>query len=241
MPRFGPFRPRLPGALAIGALGAALLAPVAAQDDDASEASASAVISGGTCDALTAEPRYPLTPLAPGFFEDETGTAERVGAEAAAAIVSSGTEVQVALDDLLAEPHAIVVPANADQPAACGEIGGYLAEGVIIVGLKTLEGADLAGVAFLWDDRQETSVELHLGETLLGRAAQPVDPGDDAADADADGDDGDDAQDVGAAGGDDADDGDDGAASQDDADDAADDGADDGSAGTDDAVDGADD
>lgn len=219
MPRSAPSRLRLPGALAVGALAAVMLAPAAAQDDDdASAAAAGAVISGGTCDNLAADPRYPLTAFAAGFFEEDAGTAERVGAESAAAIVSSSTEVAVALDDLLAEPHAIVVPADADQPAACGEIGGYLADGVIIVGIKTLEGADLAGVAFLWDDRRETSVELHLGETLIG-GAPPSASGDDDTGDDAPGGTDDD--------GDDSDDGGDGDNAADAAADAADDAADD--------------
>ena len=168
MHRFGRSRLRLLGSLVLGALVATGIAPAAAQDDDA--ASPGAEIRAGSCDELGAEPLYALNGFTTGFFEEDDAdeaAVERVGAESAVAMVSSTTELETTFADLLADPHAIVVGTEAEQPIACGEIGGYFADDAVLVGVRATEGADLAGVAFLWDDDDEVTVELHVAESLI--------------------------------------------------------------------------
>ena len=167
-------------ALSCAALLATGAAPAVAQDDadEAVVEGVSAGIAAGTCDDPSAQPLYELFPLEAGFLKDDDSSSERVGSEAAAAMLTSSTELEVTMDDLYADPHAIVVADEAGQPFACGEIGGYLADDALLVGVRPLEGAGLAGFATLWDDRDEVAVELHLAEEVVAQGAPAGDEGD---------------------------------------------------------------
>ena len=167
-------------ALACAALLATGAAPAVAQDDsnEVVVAGLSAGIATGTCDDPAAQPLYELFPFEAGFLEDDDSSSERVGGESAAAMLTSSTELEVTIDDLYAEPHAIVVADDAGQPIACGEIGGYLADDALLVGVRPLEGAGLAGFATLWDDRDAVEVELHLAEEVVAQAAPAGEEGD---------------------------------------------------------------
>lgn len=121
-------------------------------------------INAGTCDAL-GERVHELQPVDVG----DAVVGERVGSELALAMTYSITDLDVALDDLLAAPHAVVVPANPDDPAsfvACGEIGGYVDDDGLIVGLQGPDGTGLAGMAFLWNDDDAVEVELYLPQDI---------------------------------------------------------------------------
>jgi len=153
--------------LALGVTIAA--APAAAQEDaeDAVVVGPSAHVAAGTCEAPTAGPLHELAPFETGFLERDDSDSERVGSGAAAAMLSSSTELEVEFDAFVDEPHALVVVDAARRPVACGEVGGYLADDSLVVGVRTLEGTGLAGFATLWDDRDVVAVELHLAEELL--------------------------------------------------------------------------
>lgn len=117
-------------------------------------------INAGTCDAL-GERVHELAPVDVG----DAVVGERVGSELALAMSYSITDLDAAFDDLVAAPHAIVVPADGD-PLACGEIGGYGDDDGLIVGLRGLDGTGLAGMAFLWDDDDAVEVELYLPQDI---------------------------------------------------------------------------
>ncbi|MBA3414037.1 MAG: hypothetical protein H0U10_02285 [Chloroflexia bacterium] len=93
---------------------------------------------------------------------------ELVGSAAAAPLTYSLTEISANLDDLIADPHAVVVPVDPADPTdwiACGEIGGYVDDDGLPIGLRAPNGAGLAGVAILWDDDDSIEVEIYLEES----------------------------------------------------------------------------
>jgi hypothetical protein len=76
---------------------------------------------------------------------------EPQGQVGATPVHQSVTEVPLLLEDILSAGSSIVVHASPElvgSPIACGEIGGTLAEdGSLSVGLRTMNGAKLSGVA----------------------------------------------------------------------------------------------
>lgn len=128
---------------------------------DAVAAPHPAHIHMGTCAELDPNPEYPLNEVAPVSAEAEPGAVE-VGEE---------TSVDVALDDLLASPHAINIhesTENVDTYIACGEIAGAVADGVLAIGLRELNGSGYSGVAVLTDNGATTDVAIYLGFGLNG-------------------------------------------------------------------------
>lgn len=161
------------GALAIGALIATGFGSTRAQEEDLPSGAAAGLPTGeivaGTCDAL-GEPLYQVDGSAGG----DDGVGERVGPGGATAMLYSISELDARFDDLLAAPHALVVPPSAvGAPVACGDIGGFVDDDGLAIGLGQPEGSGLSGVAMLWDDDDRVEVELYLAE---GVAAG--DPGD---------------------------------------------------------------
>jgi hypothetical protein len=147
---------------AIALLGVATIGPSAAVAQV--ESPLVGAINAGTCDAL-GERVHDLEPVAVG----DAMVGERVGSELALAMAYSITDLDAALDDFLAAPHAVVVPAAPDDPAsvvACGEIGGYVDDDGLVVGLRPPGGTGLAGMAFLWNDDDAVEVELYLPQDL---------------------------------------------------------------------------
>jgi hypothetical protein len=76
---------------------------------------------------------------------------EPQGQVGATPVHQSVTEVPLLLEDILSAGSSIVVHASPElvgSPIACGEIGGTLAEdGSLSIGLRTMNGAKLSGVA----------------------------------------------------------------------------------------------
>ena len=180
------------GAVAVAGstTGPVLAAGAAAQDDDddddangagqltLSGASHPAHIHDGTCPTL-GDVVYPLNNVAPrGAGEDDDDTDDDSayrGAEGAAAGLVSETEVEAALDDILAAPHAVNVHASEQDIGtyvACGELGGVVVDDELIVGLRPLNGSGLAGIAVLEDDDDgETEVTVYLAAVGEGGSA----------------------------------------------------------------------
>ncbi len=106
-----------------------------------------------------------LSPVAP-------AAGELLGQVAAAATERSFTVVEIPLDDILAEDHAIVVAAAEAEDAlvACGEIGGALTDdGNLVVGLREQNGSGLTGIALLAPsvaDPATTDVSVYLAAGL---------------------------------------------------------------------------
>ena len=127
-------------------------------------------IHAGSCDALDPNPLYPLTNVA-------LATGDVSGNDAATTAESSYTAVDVPLDDILADDHAINVhlsPDEADVYIACGEIGGTReADGSLAIVLREQNASGFMGVANLLPDpgnRGQTIVTVFL----IGAATGPA-------------------------------------------------------------------
>ncbi len=144
-------------------LGAGVVAGTARAQDDPPHP---VHVHSGSCDDL-GEIGAPLDDIAAvtgGAFE---------GAGAAVPVMLSATEIGVPLATILAAPHAINVHESAEnigEYVACGDIGGQVIDGRLVIGLQEINGSDLSGVAVLEaDDDDETDIALYLMEE--GRTA----------------------------------------------------------------------
>jgi plastocyanin len=105
-------------------------------------------IHSGDCDA-PGEVIAPLTNL------------EYPGGEGS--LAWSETGVELSLDDILAEPHAIVVhesEENIGNYVLCGNIGGVVTDGVLTVALGQLNDSGMAGLAILSESDAGTDVSV---------------------------------------------------------------------------------
>lgn len=123
-----------------------------------------AFIYGGTCDEL--DDRVSFNLIDPGA--EEAGD-DPTGASGAISIWRSRTSIRVRLDDLLDEPHALVVQAGGTNNAmlACGEIGGVLTEGSVAFGLRERNGSGYAGLSQLRAQDGQTTVEVFVAQDLF--------------------------------------------------------------------------
>lgn len=100
---------------------------------------------------------------------------EAAGAAGAAHVETSTTSVALALADILAADHAIVVHHSADDMGtyvACGDIGGVVVDGQVAVGLGELGGSGASGVALLADAGDgTTTVTVYLTDEYGDEAA----------------------------------------------------------------------
>lgn len=123
-----------------------------------------AFIVAGTCGDPKTNNSYNLIDVgAEEAGDDPTGAGEAV------AIWRSLTSIRVRLDDLLAEPHALVVHAGGtnDEMIACGEIGGILTGGSVAFGLRERNGSGFAGAAQLRANDDQTAVEIFVAQELF--------------------------------------------------------------------------
>lgn len=94
-----------------------------------------------------------------------------------AAPLLSTTEAPVALSDLLASPHALLVTVGGDRAAllACGEIEGATGGPTANVELSERNDSGLSGIALLLGSESVTQVSVILNvEQERGQAAPPV-------------------------------------------------------------------
>ncbi len=153
---------RAAGVLALTGLVTLLGANAAglAQDDGEAPPARPVEIVVGSCE----EPGDPVAELTEATFPE----GDRVGQEGATVSETSFTGVDLLLDDLLADPHAVVVrpsAAAADEILACGEIGGVFDElGAVIIGLGEGTGSGYSGIAFLSpdDENGQTNVSVFV-------------------------------------------------------------------------------
>ena len=90
------------------------------------------------------------------------------GADTALPALASTTTVEASLSDILSQPHAINFHMSADDLGtyiACGDLGGFVRDGVLYVGLAPVNGSGFAGTATLTDNGDNTTtVEVMLTE-----------------------------------------------------------------------------
>ena len=167
-----PYAFAIVGVLALVAVLARGFLSTTAQDGGVTTGPAphAAFLGTGTCDALETTSGYEL--------EGRSGTSggERVGSADAAVITYSLSKVPVRLDVLISAPYAIAVLPDSGSPTewvACGDVGGFVDEEGMSVGLRAPNGSGLAGVAILWDAGNAVEVELYLAADLVQAAATP--------------------------------------------------------------------
>ena len=113
-----------------------------------------------------------------GMAEAEMG--EEMGSEDRVPVATSYTVVDAALEDILAEEHAINFhesEENIENYIACGDIGGAVMTGpgmdeggTLVIGLRSLNGSGISGTAALEGIEAQTAMAVYLGEDLTGVA-----------------------------------------------------------------------
>lgn len=121
----------------------------------------------GTCEGETADG---LGDEVSDLGELTIPIADPDGAQTAIAVETTFASVELTLDELLAEDHAIVV-LDRDQddaaPLACGDIGGAAdAQGAVSIGLREVDGSGYAGIAYLISSDTGVTVSLFVAEGL---------------------------------------------------------------------------
>ncbi len=173
-------------------LSSILVTSGAAQDagvDEALMPDHPAAIYEGICEEPGQEARYALTPVAigpsaatPGAAAGTPAVRVAVGVEdgrigVAVAAATSQTMIDASLDDLVADPHVIIVQLSAEDPSsiACGTIGGVRIGDELAFGLREWNASGFTGVAVLRDNGDgTTSVTVYLALGLAGGLAGPA-------------------------------------------------------------------
>jgi hypothetical protein len=122
---------------------------------------------GGTCEELSTEAGfYPLNPVV-------LAQGEVVGQSVAIEAETSNKTVDIPLDTLIDEPHAIAVSTTLSTDStiiACGEIGGVNDhDGELIIGLREMNNSGFTGIARLAynnEDAEKTDVAVYLAQGL---------------------------------------------------------------------------
>jgi len=143
-----------------------------ARAQEAGEAPHPAHIHPGTCDDL-GDILAPLSDVTAITAGEPQGSASAVPAEV------SLTEVQPTLTDLLAAPHAINIHESADaiqNYIACGDIGGRVVDGELVIGLQERNGSGYSGRTVTYEMLQVSPriaelIDQGAGEMEIGRIA----------------------------------------------------------------------
>jgi plastocyanin len=127
-------------------------APLARGQELEADAPHPAHIHSGTCDNLgdIVAPLSDVTELTAG---------ESFGVPTAVLVKESDTDVALPLGDILAAPHAINVHESAEaiqNYIACGDIGGRVIDGDLVIGLRELNDSGHHGVA---EDEQDAATD----------------------------------------------------------------------------------
>ncbi len=158
------------------ALAVGLVLSAQVQSVGAAHSGLSGHLHTGTCDDLSAEPAAELETL--GHTDPILGTpvgtppsrVSTVGAQGAVPAVTSSTVVDIPLDRLLAEAHAIEISLTSEQQEepislACGNVGGVPAGGDLAFGLRP-RAAGTSGVAWLHAVDGRTRITLFVTQGL---------------------------------------------------------------------------
>lgn len=166
----------LAGTLVFGGATATL-----AQDTETTpDVSHPAHIHSGTCDELDPNPAQPLNNIEPRLNDsDDDNANEPQGVLTAPRVLYSDTDVEMSLDDLLAESYSINIHESEEQIQnyiACGEIGGVKVDDEILIGLRPMNDSGYTGVAILKADGDKTEVKVYLVEPMVEQepVATPV-------------------------------------------------------------------
>lgn len=182
----------LAGSVAFGAVGLGVSAQDASPAGEMATAALPNHIHAGTCDNLDPAPLVPLADLVYGAADSAatpgaSGGATPMADTAIEAVLGDSipvavatTEVDLALDDIIAGGHAINVHESVENIAnyvACGNVFGLPDEqGNLFVGLGELNESGKSGVAWLLGDGEQTTVTVFLTDrsASMGQEAEGV-------------------------------------------------------------------
>ena len=134
----------------------------------------------GTCAELDPNPAYPVDNVGPRLTDDEElpDPEDVKGSLTANPVEYSQTEIEVNLEDLLAEAHALNVHESDQNVAnyiACGDIGGPLLDDKLYIGLMEQNDSGYVGIAtFEKKDDDNTEVTIYLFSTVAADEATPA-------------------------------------------------------------------
>jgi len=158
--------------LGLSAFGGTVLAQDATETPEGATAAVThpAHVHVGSCAELDPNPIYPLNNVGP--RTDEDGNApdpeEIMGSLASNPVEVSESEIEVNLDDILTEAHAINIhesDQNVTNYIACGDLGGALLDDKLFIGLNELNGSGYHGIAILEKDGDDkTKVTIYLAQ-----------------------------------------------------------------------------
>jgi hypothetical protein len=135
-------------------------------------------IHEGECGpGLNPSPKEPLENIVPRQPAEGEEEAEPLGVLTAPTVLYSETEVELNLDDILANSHAINVhesQENAQNYIACGNIGGIEVDDQLSIGLFPESDSGYTGVAILERNDDQTTVKVYLVEPAEAEAATPA-------------------------------------------------------------------
>lgn len=154
--RAAPSRFPHPGQFAIPLL-LLVLAPAGTPTEAAPSAHPVVLLEGHCGTAGTTTTRAELAPIAP------AGMA--AGSPAAIPVEMSAGRIEGSLQALFASDHALAVSASDDQLdhlLACGDIGGVVRDGQLVMGLGEENDSGISGVAILGPGAAGTAVTLYL-------------------------------------------------------------------------------
>ena len=161
--------------MGLGAFGAT----VVAQDETETVVTHPAHVHAGTCAELDPNPAYPLDNVGPRLTDDdELPASEDIkGSLTANAVEYSQTEIDVNLDDLLTEAHALNVhesDQNIGNYIACGDIGGPVLDDKLYIGLTEQNDSGYVGIATFEKKDDKTEVTVYLFNSVTtGEQATP--------------------------------------------------------------------
>lgn len=164
----------LGGAMLLGGMLAGSAGPAAAHGEATSHP---AHIHSGNCTAI-GDVLFPLSDVGATTRDATPMAGGSLDQASAIPVDASVTTIEVALADVLAGDHTIVVHESADEIqnyVACGDIGGtMLGESDLPIGLGELNDSGISGIAWLHDNGDGTTdVTLLLTKTVV----QPADGG----------------------------------------------------------------
>lgn len=127
-------------------------------------------IHTGTCEQL-GDIAFPLSNIAAIRGGEDLGNASAVPVEA------SETVVDVSLGELLNGEFAVNLHRSAQaiqDYIACGDIGGRVVDGTLVIGLQEVNGSGFTGVALLADNGEKTGVTIYLVQAKGAGEATPA-------------------------------------------------------------------
>ncbi len=157
-------------------------------------ASQTAGIYPGLCGAIDADAAYDLNDVAfgigglePGLVYPESDAIQTRSAGVPFTVIGaiSDTTIDVSLSDLLAEAQVIslagtgIAGLDDGESAACGEVGGVVAGGILNIGLRQQPNSPVFGIASLIDLGATTRVviESALTDNAAPEDTKPLDEG----------------------------------------------------------------